>query len=168
MIGHSMAITKVKRRKKRKIGKKAQPLEAITKAVRDPHPVDPDKLLTTLYFLYDAFERASLDFFLVRQTARDVINGKRLTTMPVTIGIRHNEWIGGNEELLLAYFEQEHVEMTEKADDHVTFVYQDIPIMMHIYRDSDSVTALNSVAYEFETWKIPNQFERFEKEFDTQ
>ncbi len=125
-----------------------------------------DKLLPTLYFILDSFERASLDFFLIRQTAKDAIASHQLTGDHIDIGVRNNEWMSDAKDILFAYFDDEHVEKKEEVPGHITFQWKDVPFTLHFYEDNPCITALNTITYEYETWHIPNQFERFEKEFD--
>ena len=124
------------------------------------------KLLATLYFLLDAFDRAQVTFFLVKQTAHDAMTGHQLTGDHLDVGVRNNEWINGNQEILFPYFEQEHVELKSELPESLTYEWQDVPFTIHFYPDNECLLALNTLAYEYESWFIPNQFERFEKEFD--
>jgi hypothetical protein len=138
------------------------PVVADKPVVELPH----DQLMKGLYFLLDAFDRAQVTFFLVRQTAKDAINQHQLTGDHLDVGVRNNEWINGNQEILFPYFDQENVVLKSELPDSLTYEWQDIPFTIHFYNDNECITALNTVAYEYEGWYIPNQFERFEKEFD--
>jgi hypothetical protein len=80
--------------------------------------------------------------------------------------VRNNEWINGNQEILFPYFEQEHVELKSELPNQLTYEWQGIPFVIHFYADNECITALIPVTYEYESWNIPNQFERFEKEYD--
>ena len=128
--------------------------------------LDHHKMLSGLYFLLDAFERAQIQFFLVRQTAHDAKELHQLRGDHIHVGVRNNEWINGNQEILFPYFEQEHVELKSELPNELTYEWQGIPFTIHFYDDNECLMALIPVRYEYEDWNIPNQFERFEKEFD--
>lgn len=139
------------------------PVEIVTPKIPNlPH----HQLLATLYFLLDAFDRTQITFFLVRQTAKDVKSLHELTGNKLEIGVRNNEWLNGNQEILFPYFEQERVELTSELPNELTYVWQGTPFTIHFYQDNECITALVPFSYEHEMWNLPNQFERFEKEFD--
>lgn len=125
-----------------------------------------DKLLSTLYFIFDAFERSGLDFFLVKQTAKDAIAEHQLTGDHIDIGIRNLEWANDQKDVLFPYFDQEHVEKLKEEPGILEFKWQDVPFTIHFYDDNPCTTALIPLVYENEHWKIPNQFDVFCKEFD--
>lgn len=152
-----------------------------TQTINTPHntvpvtpgiPVKPtvdlghDKLLATLYFIFDAFERCGIEFFLVKDTAHKAMQERKLEGDRLDIGVRQLEWNNDQKDILFAYFDQERVEKTKDEPGIVEFTYQDIPFVIHLYEDNPCVTALVPIIYENEHWKIPNQFTRFEKEFD--
>lgn len=121
-------------------------------------------LLRCLYFLYDAFDRAQMDFFLIRKTAHDAIKGGELSHH-LDIGVRKNEWINGKG-VLFMFFNEEHVKIALETDEVITCEYQEAPFVIHLYDDNPCLLALNTIEYEHETFKIPNMFENFEKEYD--
>lgn len=125
-----------------------------------------DKLLEGLYFIFDAFERCGIDFFLVRETAHQAMSEHMLEGDHLDIGVRQLEWNNDQKDLLFAFFDQERVEKTKDIPGLIEFKWKDIPFDIHFYEDNPCVTALIPIIYENENWKIPNQFTRFEKEFD--
>ncbi|HEX8965507.1 MAG TPA: hypothetical protein VF820_03700, partial [Patescibacteria group bacterium] len=50
------------------------------------------KLLSCLYFVFDAFERSGLDFFLVKDTARKAKTEYMLEGDHIDVGLRKLEW----------------------------------------------------------------------------
>lgn len=131
-----------------------------------PEEIPHELQLRTLYFLYDAFQRAMIDWFLIRQTAKDAMSEHQLTGDHIEIGVRKSEWITGKE-ILFMFFGEEHVKTLKEETDYNIFEYQDVPFTLRFYEDSEPLMALIPIQYEHETFLVPNQFERFEKEFDT-
>lgn len=121
-------------------------------------------LLRCLYFLYDAFNRAQIDFFLIRQTAKDAINGNELSHH-LDIGVRKNEWVTGKE-ILFMFFGEEHVKIKTESDILITCEYQEAPFVIHLYDDNPCLLALNPIEYQYESFKTPNMLEAFEREYD--
>lgn len=138
------------------------------KKIVDAPKYTSEELLSCLYFIFDAMERCGLDFFLVRQTARDAITNifGPLTGDKVTIGIRKNEWQNDQKDLLFPYFEQEHVETVSELPDSYSFKWRDIPFTIFLYDDNPCLTALVDLVYQNENWKIPNRFDIFEAQYD--
>lgn len=138
--------------------------------VKPPEPtvidLGHDKLLSGLYFIFDAFERCGLEFFLVKDTAHKAMQERKLEGDHLDIGVRQLEWNNDQKDILFAYFDQERVEKTKDVPGLVSFKWNDIPFTIHLYEDNPCVIALVPIIYENEHWKIPNQFVRFEKEFD--
>lgn len=143
-----------------------------TVTITPKEPVKPvvdlghHKLLSTLYFIFEAFGRAGIDFFLIRDTAHKAMTEHMLEGDHIDIGVRSLEWANDQKDLLFAYFDQEGVSKTKDEPGIIEFIYQDVPFVIHFYEDNPCVTALIPIIYENEHWKIPNQFTRFEKEFD--
>lgn len=147
-------------------GKIQRPDETVEVPVKPTIDLGHEKLLSGLYFIFDAFERCGLDFFLIRDTAHKAMNEEKLEGDHLDIGVRQLEWNNDQKDLLFAHFDNEHVEKTKDIPGLVEFTWQDIPFSIHLYEDNPCVTALVPIIYENEHWKIPNQFARFEKEFD--
>lgn len=125
-----------------------------------------DKLLMTLYFLWDGFSRSYMDFFLLRQTAKDALSGKQLTGDHIDIGVRKNEWISGNKPILESFFEHEHVTKVKENVEIYEGIYQEVPFTIHLFSENECLSALIPLQYMQESFKVPNQFDRFEREFD--
>jgi len=134
-----------------------------------PTPTDlgHDKLLSCLYFIFDAFERCGLQFFLVRDTAKKAMTEYMLEGDHIDIGIRRLEWNNDQKDILFVYLAEEGVEKTEDLPDRMTYKWQDIPFTIHFYEDNPCVTALVPIVYEHEHFLIPNQFAEFESKYDT-
>ena len=58
----------------------------------EPKDLGHDKLLTCLYFLWDAFQHGLMVFFLTKDTAKYAIENVLLYGDHIDIGVRKNEW----------------------------------------------------------------------------
>lgn len=123
-------------------------------------------LLSCLYFLFDAFERCGLDFFLVRDTAKKAKTSYMLEGDHIDIGVRQNEWANDQKDILFPYFEQEHAEKISELPNEIVYKWNDVKFTIHIYPDNPLLLALVPINYEHEIWKIPNNFEEFDKQYD--
>jgi len=145
--------------------KTSQPQANVTEKEK-PIDLGHEKLLSCMYFIFDAFERCSIEFFLVRDTATKAKTEYMLEGDHIDIGVRSLEWQNDSKDLLFPYFDQEHVTKIEEEADHMTFKWNDVAFTIHFYADNPCVTALIPIVYEHEHWKIPNRFDIFEKEYD--
>ena len=138
-----------------------------TQAVQKPQ-FTSEELLACLYFIFDAMERCGLDFFLIRQTAKDVQKGvfANLTGDHIDVGVRLNEWANDHKDLLFPFFDQEHVETVSQLPNELTFKWKDVPFTIHLYTDNPCVTALVPIVFQNEDFKIPNRFDIFEEKYD--
>lgn len=124
------------------------------------------ELLSCLYFIFDAFSRVGMDFFLVKQTAKWMMNEDELRGDHLDIGVRSLEWANDNKDMLFEYFNYEHVKILSQLPNKITFEWHEIPFTVHLYEDNPCITSLKPIVYEHEGWFVPDQFERFEKEYD--
>ena len=138
------------------------------KILVDSNRFTSEELLACLYFIFDAMERCGLDFFLIRQTAKDVQKGvfANLTGDHIDIGVRLNEWANDHKDLLFPFFDQEHVETVSQLPNELTFKWKDVPFTIHLYSDNPCVTALVPIVFQNEDFKIPNRFDIFEEKYD--
>jgi hypothetical protein len=136
-----------------------------TPQVTAPVSFTHSQLLEALFFFWDGFERSSMNFFLIRDTAKQAIALSDLSGDRLTLGIRRLEWDGGQERVFLAFIEQEHITF-EKIDKGFLFHYKGVPVYLYLYSDNTSITSLDVIFYANDTFNIPNPFERFDKEFD--
>ena len=125
-----------------------------------------DLLLETLFFFWDGFERASMNFFLVKDTARQVMGDVDLHGEQLTLGIRKLEWIGGQDRVFLAFIEHEKVPINKLTDTCYHFRYKEVPVLLYIYDENPCVTNLDIVFYKNDTFNIPNPFNLFCDKYD--
>lgn len=137
-----------------------KPMMAISQDLGHEH------LLKVLYFFFDAFSRSGINFFVVRDTAKWMRNQDQLRGDHLDVGIRKLEWISGNQDLFNIYMQNEGLTPTKETDKLLEYVYQGVPVTIHLYPDNECITALTSIVYEHESWMVPNQYERFVKEFE--
>jgi hypothetical protein len=137
-----------------------QPIDHITEdfAQKVQIKVSSEKLLNALYWIWDAFERANMPFFLVNQTAKDATNDHDLTGDKVEIGVRRLEWVSGGRRILDSFI-QPIAEDTTKAE----YNHEGVPVIVHIYDDHDCIINTDSKIYRHELFKLPNPYSAFEQ-----
>lgn len=145
-----------------------------TQPIKTPNPVvqkqldnlGNEKLMEALFFFWDGFERATMNFFLVKDTAKQIIDNQPLSGDKITLGIRRMEWNGGQERVFGGFIEYENIVQEKISDNHIVFTYKNVPVHLYIYEDNPSIDALDIVFYNNETWNIPNPFKTFEEKYD--
>lgn len=125
-----------------------------------------EKLLSCLYFVFDAFERCGMHFFLVRETATNANSSHMLEGDHIDIGVRENEWLNDQKDLLFAYLNEEHVQKVSELPKSITYKWNDVLFTIHIYPDNPSILALVPISYEHEIWMLPNGLVQFTQEYD--
>lgn len=140
---------------------KKQPVKNEVVAISLPHEL----LLKALFFFWDGFERSTMNFFLVKDTAKQVIANKPLEGDRLSLGIRQSEWDGGQQRIFKAFMEHERI-LPTKIDNGFLFNYFDIPVYLYVYQENPTLEALDIVFYENDTFNIPNPFNTFDKEYD--
>lgn len=154
---------------KKKINKteKIQPL-----TTGEPHQetikvadISHDKLLEALFFFWDGFERASMNFFSVKDTARQIKADQPLEGNSLTLGIRRMEWQGGQDRVFQAFIEHERIEH-EDFEHGIKYTYKGIPVYLYIYDDNPCITTLDIVFYNNDTFNMPTPFDTFCEKYD--
>lgn len=131
-----------------------------------PKDIGHEELIRTLYFLWDGFKRSYMDFFLLRDTAKQALSGKQLSGDHIDVGVRKNEWVSGNKPILDIFFEHEHVTKVKENEEIYEGIYQEVPFTIHLFSENDCLSSLIPLNYEHERWLVPNRFEHFDKEID--
>ncbi len=124
------------------------------------------ELLKILYFLFDTFKPFGIQFFPVRQTAKDMLAGRELSGDQIDIGIRKNEWNETSKFYVYHNFDNEHVETLSRNDNTEEYEKDGVKIVLHIYSDNDCISYLSSIQYEYEDWQIPQRFTEFCEKYD--
>jgi hypothetical protein len=117
---------------------------------------NPDELLKALYWIWDVFDRCNVPFFLVNQTAKDVIAQRDLTGNKIEVGIRRNEWVSGGKRLIDAF-----ATPTSETDNGATYQFEGVPIFLYVYDTSDCIEQTDMVRYKYEQFKVPNPYSKF-------
>lgn len=120
---------------------------------------DPQQLLDALYYMWDAFDRALMPYFLIHKTAEDAMKNRDLTGNKVTLGVRKMEWLGGSRRILEAFTG---TPLTE-SDELVTFEHKGVPIELHLYDDHNCIIQTDMIRYRYEEFKVPNPYSEFEE-----
>lgn len=116
-----------------------------------------ERLLLALYYIWDAFERTNMPFFLVYSTAESVMAQRSLVGDCIQVGVRRNEWISGARRILDAFA----LPKTE-TDTEALYEFEDIPIKLYIYEElDDCIVQTQMVRYAAEEFMVPNTYEKF-------
>lgn len=130
----------------------------VTMAGKPLQEFSSQQLLDALYWIWDAFERSNVPFFLVFQTAEDAIKQHDLTGDRVEIGVRRMEWVSGGKRIIDAF-----VMPLSEGKDEAIYEYRGVPVIVHVYDDSDCVVQTDMVRYRYEEFKIPNPYSKFKE-----
>lgn len=128
---------------------------------RDSVTVTSERLLKALYWIWDAFERANVPYFLTGQTAVDAMANKPLSGEKVTVGIREVEWISGGGRILRTFLGEPHYEDKRYAQ----YEFEGVPVFIEKYDDHECIIATDTIIYGYETFRVPNPYETFVKLF---
>ena len=155
---------------KRKTTKRIQPEQVEQPKVEQPAQAEKpslthEELLAALYFCWDAFERSTLNFFLIRDTAKQVKANGELSGDYLSIGVRRMEWNGGQQRILADFLEHEHIVLNETPEGLV-FMYKNVPIYLNVYEENPTLEGLDTVFYGNETFLTPNPLSLFEEKYD--
>ncbi len=124
------------------------------------------KLLAALYWCYDAFGRIPMLFFPCFETGKQVKEQKELSGDHLDIGVRDVEWKSGGKTVLDAFIDQNRI--PEKTTDNtVTYEYEGVPVVVHIFKDDICLRQCDTVIYNVEDFKLPNPYERFVKLYES-
>lgn len=143
--------------------------DLVSEAKSRPQPI-PDKffnrtqseiLLQALYYVWDAFERSNVPFFLTGQTAEDAMANKDLSGEIVTVGVRRVEWVSGGGRVFRTFMGEPISEDPGRA----TYRYENVPIYIGIYDDHDCIIGTDSINYRYETFRVPNPYSTFTQLF---
>lgn len=134
------------------------PSQVVTPEVFRAHDLPSEKLLNALYWIWDAFSRAHVPFFLVGQTAKDAMANKELTGDKVTVGTRRMEWVSGGRRILDAF-----AQPLEEDQNKATYEFEGTLVIVHVYDDHDCIMNTDSINYKYESFKVPNPYKTFEE-----
>ena len=139
----------------------------VTKTIIKAEPIDlgHDRLLEALFFFWDGFERSNMNFFLTGKTADQVKSDILFEGDRLTLGIRLNEWVGGQGRIFKDFMEHEHMVPKKVDEDTLLFNYKNIPVYVKKYEDNPYITALDISFYHNETFNIPNPLKDFELKY---
>lgn len=119
---------------------------------------DSEELLKALYWIWDAFERSNMPFFLIGSTAESAIANRELQGDKVTVGVRKVEWISGARRIFEAFA----IPDTEE-NDTAYFTYEGVPVELRIFADNPYITSPDMVRYKYEEFKVPNPYAKFKE-----
>lgn len=127
--------------------------------IESTQSIPPDQLLVALYYVWDAFDRCNVPYFLVNQTAEDAIAGRNLTGNCIEIGIRRTEWISGGRRLIDNFLGLP----VEESPTLATYKHEGVPILLYNYEDHECIVQTDMIHYAHEEFKVPNPYSAFKE-----
>lgn len=121
--------------------------------------VSHEELLKALYWIWDAFDRAMMHMFVVGNTYHAIKEDRYLFGDRIDVGVRRLEWDSGARRIFEAFT----MPPDEETSSFSLYIYNKIPVYVHIYDDDSSITTLNMKMYLGENFNFPTPYERFEK-----
>jgi len=120
-----------------------------------------DQLLQALYWIFDAMERALINFYLVGTTAESVRQKKDLFGGKIMIAVRKNEWESGARNIIDAF-------APPIVDNGTTveYEYNGVPVILYVLEDSETLSSFDTTIYAQEYFKLPNPYDEFVKKFE--
>ena len=121
-----------------------------------------------LLFVEDIFDRCMTPFFLLGDTAREVVDNKNRNPLepidthhPVEVGIKRTSY----SEYLVNTMKMFLPPDTVWKKDSVEFMHLDTPVIIRIInRKFTFLNHLDTIHYKITTFKIPNPFEKYWKQ----
>ncbi len=126
-----------------------------------------EQLLAALYFAWDGAERAQLDLFLIKDTAKQVKADQDLSGDKITLGVRKTEWNGGRGRIFQEYAKHELFGVVEQKENEV--IYTDrkgVPIVIKLYDENECLKSFDIAFYRFETFNLPNPYSTFVEKYE--
>ena len=120
-------------------------------------------LLTALFWVWDAFDRAQMGMFLVYDTALSAMNNSILKGDKITVGTRLLEWNSGSTPILKA-FTGEPIFISEKYIDFSN-PFNSVIVRVYLFETHSCIESTKQIMYENEAFMVPNTYEQFIKEF---
>ena len=118
-----------------------------------------EKLLKALYFMFDLFSRANVNFFLLGNTAKCAKENKLLEGDSVTIGIRALDVQERSLGILEAFQRADTIN-----DSEIKYTIDGVPVIVKIIRSSEPMfTNCDTFMYQYEFFSIPNPFDEYWK-----
>ncbi len=170
---------------KKKTGKEVTPIEEpvsqeqpqeetfiVTPKIADaPLVVEPapityahDDLIRGLFWIWDAFDTALMNFFVVGDTAKAILDKTLLDGDKITVGTRWLEWNAGSKSIFYAFTG----EPVETKDNCFIFKnpFNNIRVWVYVFDDNEYIRAPDTVFYQSEYFKVPNPYTVFSEKYN--
>lgn len=128
--------------------------------------IPSEQLLAALFFAWDGAERAQLDIFLIKDTAKQVRAYQDLKGHNITLGVRKNEWNSGQGRIFQTFAEHEIGGISTKTDDEVVYDCKGVAIVIKLYNENETLKSFNPIFYRMETFNLPNPFDLFVSKYE--
>lgn len=122
-----------------------------------------EQLLSALFFIWDAFDRGPVEFFLIRDTAKQAKEGKDLSGSGVDVGVRALEWVSGGKRVMDNFTGQYLVKENEMGAE---YIWADVPVRVHVFSDNECLSSFDTIFYQNETFLLPNPYEKFAEKYE--
>ncbi len=122
---------------------------------------NPQQLLTALYWVWDAFDRANVVMFLVNHTAEDALNNLEPGGISIDVGVRREEWVSGGRRLLDAFLGDPIIE----DEKHAEYLHEGVRVNIFNYEKNPCTDQPDSINYMYETFRIPNPYKEFKEKY---
>lgn len=139
---------------------KFEPLTYKATPVVTDNVLTHDDLLKALYWIWDVMDKASMGVFLIHDTAESAMNHKLLTGNSIHVGVRRLEWESGNRRIVDSI-----AIPVEQTDNVFTYMHGDVPVVLHVFDEDESISSTDQILYEREYFKVPNPYSRFVEVF---
>ena len=117
-----------------------------------------DQLESALIDADDLFARAAIPYFIIGNTAKQMVNREKLSGDGIDIGVRGNEVTGTGISTIKTL--QPEVEITK---DGFTYLWQDTPIRVHFVDSEDELFKRpDKVWHNAWEYNIPNPWKEYE------
>lgn len=116
-------------------------------------------LIQSLYWIWDAFDRALIKMFVVGPTHESIKNNNDLSGDTIHVGVRRLEWESGSRSVFNAFAGAPEEENKELAK----YNHNGIIVLVHVYEDDPSINTLDSKMYFGENFNLPTPYSRFQK-----
>lgn len=137
--------------------------EEVVEARQQTKQFTHEELMTAMYVLWDMFGRAGIDFFLIRDTAKQVQENRKLTGDHIDIGVRKPEWVTGNRQVIDEAMKDYLVKVNAESAE---YKIGEVPIFLTTFSDNDCISSLDVVMYDLENFNLPQRLKEFNEKYD--
>lgn len=121
-----------------------------------------EQLMKALYYMFDAFDRANIKFFLTGKTAKACYENKGLSSDKVEIGIRKLEYVSGAWRVLTEF-----AKPVKEEEEMIHFEHEGVPIECRLFDEDVFFNQAQPILWQYEGFNLPNPYEEYVKRYET-